>query len=392
MQLIEVKNTSSHINFLNVPKKLYKNDKNWICPLDSDITNVFTKGKNTFIEHGEAKRWVLISKKKLIGRIAAFYDKRKAGTFKQPTGGCGFFECINNQEAANILFDAAKNWLKSKNLEAMDGPINFGRNKKFWGLLIEGFMPQAYGMNYNPPYYKKLFENYGFKIFFKQYSYHLDITNRFPERYWRIADWIIRKDEYTFRRFNFNERSQFIPDLVKIYNEAWGAYKKDLTPMRPVDFEKILQEIKPILQEEFIWIAYHRKKPIAFLLMYPDYNQILKHFSGKVYWWEVPYYLWLKISKQINRTRVPILGLLPKYEKLGIEATLFRYIKQTMKKYPQYKEIELSWIGDFEPHIQKMYAFFGAKICKQHATFRYLFNRNIEFERYPIPQPIKNPV
>ena len=82
---------------------------------------------------------------------------------------CGFFECINNHTAANLLFDTAKNWLQQRGMEAMDGPINFGERNAWWGLLVEGFTPATYQMNYSPPYYKQLFEDYGFKDYFQQY-------------------------------------------------------------------------------------------------------------------------------------------------------------------------------------------------------------------------------
>ena len=87
---------------------------------------------------------------------------------KLKTGGIGFFDCIDDQETANFIFDFCKNWLMERGMEAMDGPINFGERDKFWGLLIEGFHEPLYGMNFHAPYYQKLFENYGFQIYFNQ--------------------------------------------------------------------------------------------------------------------------------------------------------------------------------------------------------------------------------
>jgi hypothetical protein len=97
--------------------------------------------------------------------------------FEQPTGGIGFFECIDNQNAANLLFDTAKEWLQTKGMEAMDGPINFGEKDNWWGLLISANTEVMYGMSYNPPYYIQLFENYGFKDYYKQFNYLYDIAN-----------------------------------------------------------------------------------------------------------------------------------------------------------------------------------------------------------------------
>src|SRR5690606_33473124 len=122
--------------FHKVPHVIYKNDPNWVCPLEGMIESIFTPDKNPSYKNGDARRWVLLDEhNNLTGRIAAFYNMDKATIYDQPTGGCGFFECTNNQENANLLFDAARNWLKERGMEAMDGPVNFGENYMNWGLL-----------------------------------------------------------------------------------------------------------------------------------------------------------------------------------------------------------------------------------------------------------------
>ena len=194
MMLIEVKDKQPAKISLKFPKVLYKNDPNWICPLDMEIENIFNPEKNSCFQHGDARRWVMKDDQgKLTGRIAAFYDKNKAFHNPQPTGGIGFFECINDQNAANLLFDTAKDWLASEGMQAMDGPINFGENFVNWGLLVEGFMQQGYGMPYNFPYYRTLFENYGFKTYFEQYSFHDKFSRPYPEADAEIRRTILEK-------------------------------------------------------------------------------------------------------------------------------------------------------------------------------------------------------
>ena len=169
-KVIEVTDKTTQAEFIQLPFSIYKSDPNWIPPLKQDIEKVFDPAKNKFFEDGECTRWILKDERgQTIGRIAAFINRRTAFTEDQPTGGCGFFECIDNQEAANLLFDTGKQWLQERKMEAMDGPINFGERNAWWGLLVDGFTPATYEMNYNLPYYKALFENYGFKIYFKQY-------------------------------------------------------------------------------------------------------------------------------------------------------------------------------------------------------------------------------
>ena len=158
--------------FLNLPKRIYKGNRNWVCPLDEDIEKVFDPARNPLFGDGEAIRWLVRNRKnEVVGRIAAFYNREQAAIEEQPTGGCGFFEAINDQEVADLLFDAARMWLASRGMEAMDGPINFGQRRDWWGLLVEGYEFQPlYANPYNPPYYKELFEHYGFGIYFNEYT------------------------------------------------------------------------------------------------------------------------------------------------------------------------------------------------------------------------------
>jgi len=139
MTLIEVITSAHQLEFIEMAVRLYRDEKSWIRPIDQDIEGLFHAETNKLFRNGaQAKRWLLQDDSaKTIGRIAAFINPKMKE--KQPTGGVGFFECIQNQEAAFLLFDQAKDWLQSEGMEAMDGPINFGERDKWWGLLVDGF-------------------------------------------------------------------------------------------------------------------------------------------------------------------------------------------------------------------------------------------------------------
>lgn len=191
MTITEVATRKHKESFLNVARIIYKDDPVWICPLDNDIEAVFDPLKNNFHQHGKCTRWILTDvNHKLIGRVAAFINNKKAYNYEQPTGGIGFFECIDDEQAAFLLFDTAKAWLQQNGMAAMDGPINFGENDNFWGLLVEGFVPPSYGMNYNPLYYLPFFEHYGFSTLYEQLTNHLKVNDPFPERFTKIATWV----------------------------------------------------------------------------------------------------------------------------------------------------------------------------------------------------------
>lgn len=374
MDLIEVNNKKLAKEFLDVPRFLYKNDENWICPLDNIIDSIFNPNKNKYFDDGEAIRWILKDKNgTLIGRVAAFYHNEKARNYDPPAGGMGFFECINDKTASFTLFDACKQWLSEKGMGAMDGPVNFGENDSFWGLLVEGFTPPAFGMNYNPPYYKELFEAWGFKPFFEQESKHLDITKPFPERFWKIAEWVMRKPGYTFKHFRKKEVDKFAADFVEIHNSAWEFHEHYL----PLDIDKAkkgFREAKNIIIEDFIWFVYHENKPIGFLVMIPDMNQVFRLFNGRLGIWNKLRFLFLRQTKIVNRSRITILGVIPKFQGIGIESSIFWHLQNPLlKKRPHYKEIEISWVGDFNSKMKATLNAMGANPGKTHITYRKLF-------------------
>ncbi len=385
MKLIEVIDKKGQKLFLDTAKKLYKNDPVWVCPLDKQINNVFDPKVNVFFKNGVAKRWILLNNNnELIGRIAAFINYDKAYGFDQPTGGCGFFECINDQNAANMLFDQAQQWLMSKGMEAMDGPINFGENDNFWGLLVEGFTHPGFGMQYNPPYYKELFENYGFKFYFEQVSNHLDLTKEFPSRFWKIAEYVKKRNpDIHVKHFNYKQKNHFIKAFIEVYKEAW-EFHENFVPIKKEDIVKTLTQNKGILIEEFIWFAYYKDEPIAFLVMFPDINQILRHMNGKMHLWNKIRFKILQKRKAITRARIIIMGVKPKFQKSGVESIIFWHMDKMMKNFSEYSELELSWVGDFNPKMRALHESVGAKFGKRHITYRKLFKDDSDFKRSKI--------
>ncbi len=387
MILTEIKNRDSEKEFLNVARRIYKDDNNWVCPLDKDIKNIFDPNQNTYFKHGVAVRWVLKDNEgKLCGRIAAFIDFKSANDNEQPTGGCGFFECIDNQDAANMLFDVAKDWLMSKDMEAMDGPINFGEQDKFWGLLVDGFMQPSYKASYNPPYYQNLFETYGFKTYYKQEGFHFDIKKSVPERFRKIAERLDNKPEYSFKHFEFNNVEKYVEDFTTVFNLAWADFKKDFEPLTSEYVRNFIMEGKAVLEEKFVWIAYYEKEPVAIYLMIPDLNQIFKYFNGKLNLWNKLRLLFMVKTKKMTRAKGLLMGVIPKFQKKGIESGFILHLDKVFQEMPHYEELEFSWVGDFNPPMRKLWKIVGAEPAKHYITYRKLFDPNKEFKRYPIPE------
>jgi hypothetical protein len=382
MNLIEVNDAKTRQEFLTVPKILYKDDPNWTCPLDMEIENTFNPAKNFCFKHGDARQWVLKnSQGRLTGRIAAFYDLTKADHSPQPTGGIGFFECVQDQPSANLLFETAKDWLASRGMKAMDGPINFGENFVNWGLLVEGFMPQGYGMPYNFPYYRELFENYGFKTYFEQYSFHDLFSRPYPEAMRKFGERLWKKPEFTFRHLEMKNAGKYLRELVEMYDQVWSDFLENYTPLKYDDLFQIFKDARAILNERYIWFAYHNEKPIGFLIVFPDVNQVLRKLkNGKLTPWNILKLLYYK-KRLINRGRLLLSGVIPEFQRTGVVGGLYLRLTDAMRA-DGYKELELSWVGDYNLTVNRMYGQFGATKEKTHITYRCLFDADAEFHRF----------
>lgn len=389
MKAAEVITLQDKKEFINFPKVLYKGDPNWICQLDSSQEAVFDPAKNHSFKNGEAIRWLLKGENKItIGRIAAFIDNSRSEANSQPTGGIGYFEVIEDRKAAFLLFDTAKQWLSGKGMEAMDGPINFGENDNNWGLLVEGYMQQGFGMPYNKKYYKAFFEEYGFRNYFEQYSYHRDVRDsenrivEFPPRIMKIAEWLSKRPGYSFRHFEFKNKGKFVSDIVEIYNSTWSVFKEDFTPLDPDFLEESLKKAEFIIDEKLIWFAYFNDRPIAFFILFPDFNQILKHLNGRLNVINLLRVVYYRLTHKMTRMRAIVGGVHPTYQNSGVESAIFLQLYGVFKTRPWFKELELSWVGDYNPKMIAIYEALGARKAKTHVTYRYLINKKLPFVRY----------
>ncbi len=382
MKLRVVDDLKSRKLFLDVARVLYRDDPHWVCPLDMEIEGIFDPQTNVFFKNGEAQRWILQNDKgELIGRVAAFINRLKAHNYSQPTGGMGFFECIDDQEAADLLFNTCRDWLRSRGMEAMDGPINFSENDNYWGLLVDGYMHPSYGMPYNFPYYQKLFENYGFTNYFEQVSNHLNLYKPFPERFWKIAEWVMSRPGFRFEHFKLADAKKYILDMKTVYDKAW-VFHENFTPLEEKFLLESLRKAKSFLVEEFIWFVYHEDEPVAFLVMFPDVNQVLKRFNGKMNLLNKIRFVLFKKFEGFSRARITIMGVSPQYQRMGVESGIFWHLRKIFDTKPQYTEIELSWVGDFNLKMRKLHESVGADFAKKHVTYRKIFSETLKDQKY----------
>lgn len=372
MKIVAVEDTLSQQKFLNIVNKLYQHDPAYIRPLDQDVEKVFDPNQNSFFTHGQCIRWILLDEQnETIGRVAAFINEKKAYSYDIPTGGMGFFECINDQNAAFLLFGTAKQWLQAKGMKAMEGPINFGENDNFWGLLIEGFIPASYGMNYHLPYYHQFFTAYGFETVYEQLTNIIDLTIPFPARFTKIANWVASKPNYSFQHFSKKNAEKYIDDLMEIYNDGWKDFE-NFVPIKRETLQESFRQMAVIMDEHLIWFAYHNGEPASFVVIIPDANQMIKGFNGKLGLLEKLKFAYRRWAG-VKRMRAIVMGTKQAYQKHGLESALFIKLGEYVLPKNQYTELELSWVGDFNEKMLAIHEATGAKFGKKHLTMKKIF-------------------
>src|SRR5688572_3939007 len=386
-QLIEVTTPQLADNFLQVNVDINKSNPNYIRPLDKDINDVFDKNKNKAFRFGTVIRWVLKNEKgELVGRIAAFTNKKyKNKGDDLPVGGIGFFDCINDQRAADVLFDVAKHWLMQQGMQAMDGPINFGERDRWWGVIVQGFQEPPYGMNYNPPYYKELFEQYGFRKFFEQICLGVDPKKKLNDKLFQRHAMYSDKDSFRAVHINKNQLEEFAKDFTIVYNAAWAGHG-GVKQLRKDQVLQMFKKMKPVMDEKIIWFAYHNEDPIAVFVNLPDLNQWFKYLNGKFDLLHKLKFLWIKKTKPCKKFTGLVFGIVPEFQGKGIDAFIIvESAKIIQAPAVPYTEYEMQWIGAFNPKMLNVAEGIGDTFRSRIlVTYRYLFDRTKEFKPHPV--------
>ncbi len=383
MKLIEIKDKYTETEFLQLPYFIYQNDKNWIPHLKKDIRKVFSTENKAYEKDG-CIRYILQEGSKTIGRIAAFINSKTSNSEEFKTGGIGFFECIDDQKAADILLDKAMEWLKGKGVQVVDGPINLGERDQFWGCLVENFEAKSsYGIAYNPPYYQKLLEAYGFQNYFEQYCFRRDMRQTPNPIFQRAYDNVLKDPDYTVKDVRDHSIEQIAKDFVTVYNGAWKGSYRDFKEMTYETGLKLVGSMKPVMDKKIIYFTYHKEKPVGFAVSLPELNELFQYVNGDLN-------LWGKIKFMYHKTFNPpktmvgiVFGVVKEYQKKGIEGVMFTWGHHNIIPQGQYTSFVQNWVGDFNPKMLKITERLGSKHYRTLITYRYMVDKNVPFERHP---------
>ncbi|MEJ1239122.1 hypothetical protein WBG78_13385 [Chryseolinea sp. T2] len=387
MKIKEVSTLQDAREFLLLPVRLYKDTSAWIRPLDKDVESVFDPEHNKTFRHGQCTRWILLDANGMtIGRVAAFINQKTVHKGNaQPTGGIGFFECINNRDAAFLLLDTCKAWLSSKGMEAMDGPVNFGSRDRWWGLLIEGFDKEPnYQCNYNFSYYQQFFEEYGFQVYFYQLTFHRTIAGPLSPKLWSKAERLEQDPDYAFRYLRKDEMPRLPEYIYNVYNKAW-ANRSENPELSMAQAKLLVKQMKPIMDRRILYFGFYKGEPVSFFLSLPEINQLIKYVDGKLNVVGKLKFAWHQLRRTNRKAFGILFGVVPEHQGKGLDGGMVLNMRRVLQdEYKRYDEYEMNWIGDFNPKMIVVVEQVGGKVCKRHATYRKLFDETKPFKRAPI--------
>lgn len=360
-----VKSEKQLWDFIKLPWAIYKDDGNWVPPLFGEEKKLLDKNIHPFHKHAEVEYFLARKGGMLCGRIAAIINHRHNEFHNEKVGFFGFFECINDLDASNILFKSADEWIKTKGVSAVRGPCNFSTNETC-GLLVDGFnMPPAFMMTYNKPYYISLAEANGYKKAADLLAYFLPAKEAIKYRFEKAAGLINQRNQIKIRYLDMRNFKSELAVIKEIYNKSWSK-NWGFVPMTDEEFNFSANDFKAILMPEFACMAELEQKPVGFAFAVPDINIILHRLNGRL----LPFG-WLKILLGKNKlpvVRVVALGVLPEHQNKGI-GTLFylKFIEEAIKK--GLLGGELSWVLETNELMNKPIRQMGAKPYKTYRIY-----------------------
>jgi len=361
--IVRVTSQADLMKFIKFPWKIYSNDPYWVPPLIMDRKKLLDTSKNPFFKHAEIQLFLAKKNNEIVGRIAAIKNDLHNLHHNDKVGFFGFFECMNDQQTANLLFDSAKQWLEEKGMNAMRGPANPSSNDEY-GMLIEGFndSPRIL-MTYNPKYYINLCENYGFVKAKDLNAFKLETDKVLSsEKLKRVADLAQQRSGLKIFQIDMKKFYSELDKVKYVYNKAW-APNWGFVPMTEEEIDAMAKDFKAIIEPSLLLFGEINGKLVGFALVVFDYNFIFKKMNGRLFPFGIIKLLTQK--KKIPWARIITLGIIPEYQKRGLDAVFYYEIVTRAAKLNIFLG-EASWVLEDNDMMNR-----GLEVMNAHAYKKY---------------------
>ncbi len=370
LSIRQITTAAARNRFIAFPWRIYRHDPNWVPPLRSERRAFLDPRTNPFFEHAEVGLFMAVDDRRgPQGSIAATISHHHLATHNDGAGFFGLFECVNDLAVATRLFDTAGQFLRDRGMKIMRGPMNLCINDEF-GLLVNGFgNPPVVLTAYNPPYYQRLVEGYGFTKAIDWYCYYREDTpGMIPERLVRGAQRARSRHSFDIRSISRRTLSDDMEKVRQIYSKAW---KKNwgAVAMTPQEIHHMAAGLVQFADMDLCLIAEVDGNPAGVSIALPDINAALVHVrDGRLFPFGFIKLLWHR--RRIDMLRLLIMGVAPEYRGMGID-TYFYY--ETWKRGLEkgYYRSEMSQILENNGPMNNALINMGAKIYKTHRIYDY---------------------
>ena len=279
--------------FVNLAWAQYQDDPYWIPPLRQTINELLGYRSHPFHDYAKTQTFLALRDNRPVGRVAAIVNHAHNQRYDERRGFFGFFECEENQETANRLFQAASHWLLEQGMDCVRGPCNPSLNHEC-GLLIDGFdSPPMFMMTYNPPYYESLIEQAGFAKTQDLFAFwgHVSMIDNLDPKMRFVIDEATRRFDIQLRRINHRDFLNEVRMFLDIYNRSlvgtWG-----FVPMSAAEVDHVAKGLKHLIVPEMTSVAEVDGKPVGAIFGLLDYNPRIKQINGRLFPWGFLRLLW----------------------------------------------------------------------------------------------------
>lgn len=369
--MVPVRDERDLWEFLRLPWRIYPHDPHWVPPILSQQRDFLDPRRGPYFEVGEARYFLAYHQGQPAGRISAHLNHLYEEYHDQHTGFFGFFECLPDIRVAAALFAAAADWLRQRGKTRILGPLSFSIYDEV-GLLVEGFdsIPAMF-QAHNPPYYPEFLGDLGFRKTFDFYALRLTRRYEVEPLEAKIAA-ILEGQNLRLTSFEPRDLERRREEVYQLFNEAWSSNWCHI-PLTRKQFQKFYQDLKPLLRPNLVRLLLDGDALVAFSIVLPDLNPLVKTFNGELSFWKKVRFLYEAKYKPVKKARALILGVRQPYQgrKLHHALILKSYVDAVRETPCEF--CDLSLIPENLRHYMKAFKVFGAE---RYKTFR-IFEKDI---------------
>ena len=332
-------------DWLSAPNHVHKDDPFYVPPLVMQEKRRISPKHNPFFSFAEAQLFVARRGSVPIGRISAQINRRHLEAHGDAAGHFGFFDCVDDSEAASRLLGEACQWLAARGMKKVVGPLNFSVNEEI-GLLVEGFeSPAAILMTQACPWEGALIEQAGFEKEIDVLAWRMKPAEAAPAVA-RLASLAGSSGRLSVRHVDMKNYRKEVATLIEIFNDAWSD-NWGFVPFSDKEVDAMIAELKQFFRGHYGRFVCLDGEPVGMMLALPNVNEAIAGFGGRLLPLNWAYLLRDLKLERIRTVRIPLLGIRKSQRHTTLAPSMIALLVSQFlaeaRKYPL-EWVEFSWI------------------------------------------------